>query len=132
MTRESGAATRVGSRAVHGQIIGNDRCESADLDDYAPQSLSATQGAGWRNALRTHLVPIAIVAAFSGGPSLRQYRRFDSLNAATPIEAFAWNYVEDLWEPMPELITNDQVRALNRLLAVPYTNDPGFQYFADD
>ena len=67
-------------------------------------------------------------SAARNGPDVgRLSRRSD-----TVMIDMAWHLDEEYWEPVPQLITNEQIRALNSLLAIPYTNSHDFDYFADE
>ena len=104
------------------------------VDPISEPSLgtSSTRVSTQRSRLASAFLPIAIAAAFVGASPLRELRRFGWTGAETPVQDIWWDYADEPWLPVPELVTNEQVRALNALLAVPYTNDHGFEYFADD
>lgn len=126
------AATPTRARAeFYEEWIGSDTPGSSDAPQTEPHRSSATPVSVRKNSMTSHLVPLAIMAAFAGGYPLRM-RRHIWTNARTPVEAISWEFAEEPWEPQTMLITNDQVRALNALLAVPYTEDHGFSYFADE
>lgn len=73
-----------------------------------------------------------MAAAFAGAPAVRGLRRYVPTETETPTVLFAWEHEEAIGDPMLEAITNEQVRALNALLALPYRNDHEFDYFADE
>lgn len=105
---------------------------ASDPGAGAPETTSSTH-VGTRYArLAAWALPLAIAAAFAGTPVVRGLRRNVITETETPIAIMAWQYEEAMGDPILEAITNDQVRALNALLALPYTNDHEFDYFADE
>jgi hypothetical protein len=104
----------------------------ADPGSDTNESTSATLIGTRANRLRAYMLPFAIAAALAAPVPPRDLRRQYIVSAATEMLELDWDRVEDLWEPIQELITNEQVQALNALLAIPYTNDPGFEYLADE
>jgi hypothetical protein len=75
----------------------------------------------------------AVVAAMLNGPArLLNVRRSYQPRSDTFMIDMTWHLDEDSWEPTTQRITNAQVRALNALLAIPYTDDHDFDYFSDE
>jgi hypothetical protein len=116
----------------YGEWISTGTDGRADPTMELPQGSSATSVGTWRNRLTAHFLPLAIAAAFVGSPPVREVRRVFLTGSETWFQEISWDEAEDFWVPVLEPITNDQVRALNALLAIPYTNDHGFEYFADE
>jgi hypothetical protein len=105
---------------------------AADPGVGVPDSTSSTQVGTRHPRLAAWVLPLAMAAAFAGTPAVRGLRRYLGTEAETPTVLIAWHRDEDLEDPILEAITNDQVRALNALLALPYRNDHEFDYFADE
>jgi hypothetical protein len=75
---------------------------------------------------------LAIAAVMSGVRRVAVQEVF-TLQAATPIVFVSrWQIDEDDWEPVRERITDEQIRSLNALLALPYVNGHGFDYLSDE
>lgn len=85
-----------------------------------------------RGVFTSHVLPLAVAAIFNGPASALDLRRAYQPRPETQVVAIAWHLDEDYWEPIPQLITNAQVLALNALLETPYTNSHDFEYFADE
>lgn len=105
---------------------------SADRSGDDGGSTGTLESSSRRGFFITHLLPLSIAATVAAGPRSGVFRGVMSAGAETPIQVIMMEHAEESWEPVPMLITNDQVRALNALLALPYTSDHGFEYFADD
>jgi len=97
-----------------------------------PDDRSATQVGTSRSIFHTYMLPLMVGAMLNGPAQLLKVRRSYQPRSETVIIDMAWHLDEEYWEPVPQLITNDQVRALNALLATPYTNSHDFDYFADE
>jgi hypothetical protein len=77
-------------------------------------------------------VPLTMAAtAFGSAQAAQPYQHTIRVSSRTPTMALTWSRAEDDsgWSYHPELITPEQVRDLKELLATPYTNDIGFEYF---
>jgi hypothetical protein len=97
-----------------------------------PDDRSATQVGTSRGIFHTYMLPLVVGAMLNGPAQLLKVRRSYQPRSDTVIIDMAWHLDEEYWEPVPQLITNAQVQALNALLATPYTNDHDFEYFADE
>lgn len=128
MTPGTAATPTRGGIAPYGDWIGRGSDGRADPDHEPPRPTSATPAGTGR--ISSHLLPY-FVGAMLTAPAF-SVRRLVWTSASTPIEHIHLNYSQDRWEPALELITDDQVRALNALLTIPYNNDHGFDYFADE
>jgi hypothetical protein len=98
----------------------------------ASEPVSETHVGTKPSRLIAYLLPFAVAAAFAGPSGLREIRRRYQLGAQSTIVDIAWDLDEEYSEQLLERITDHQVRTLNQLLALPYTNDHGFEYFADE
>lgn len=133
MSRGGTAATRPRARASgYGEWISISPDGRADPTDDYPRGTSTTLVGTRQSRLTAHLLPLALAAAFMGAPVVREVRRYYQVGAETSVQDIAWDQMEDFWVPVLEPISNEQVRALDALLAIPYTNDHGFEYFADE
>lgn len=122
------AVSRTGEEALVLTAVGGGTEPELEL----PVSSSGTRtGTRWTR-LAEYVLPLALAASIATPASFRELRRSYRVDAETPIVVAAWDYVEELWEPVLEHITNEQVRELNALLALPYTNNHEFEYFADE
>lgn len=126
MSRTGTAATAIQSNAIHGEWVG-------DSDSLAESPATNTSTAVWRrlNPINSVFLPLAVGAVLAGS-RLHEFRGHIRLDAETPADFVTVAIRQDEWTPVLEPITNDQVRALNALLAIPYVNDQGFDYFADE
>lgn len=77
------------------------------------------------------MAPVALAAAFAG-PDLRACQRSYLARAETPVFSAMWTDQDELFTSVTERVTAAEIAALNLLLATPYSNDAGFEYFADD
>ncbi len=96
-------------------------------------SMTATQSLFQQNRFQAYLLPVAVAAAFLGtsGSLVEEVGQEIGRTTETQTIRIAWP-TDDEWFYSPELITPDQVRSLNELLAVPFTDDLGFEYFPED
>jgi hypothetical protein len=101
---------------------------SAELDVQ-----SATR-IGLISSMRAIFVPIAATLALAGGApgvDIRRRCRYQ-VSSATQLTDYKWHLDEQTWVPAPELITNEQVRTLNELLALPFTSRDVSHILADE
>jgi hypothetical protein len=101
--------------------------------DSASGSYSHTTmiSGSWSAPLRRLLLPMRIAAAF-GGPFQDQISKSAFISGSqTQLVRFDLD-VDTVWEHSPQLITNDQVEALNQLLAMPYVTGPGIGDLYDE
>ncbi len=108
-----------------------DTTSGASTEPTVPDSTSSTLVGTSHSRLRSYMLPLALAAAIATPGSVRAVRRYQTSRAATVTLHVDWSQHDDFYQPAPELITNEQVRALNELLAIPYTNDHGLDYLAD-
>jgi hypothetical protein len=112
--------------------IVTDRGGAADVGAGVVESTSETPVGGRANRLTAYLLPLALAGALFAPTPLREVRRQYRSGSGTLVVDVTWDLDQDFFEPDLERISDDQVRALNALLAVPYTNDHGVAYLADE
>jgi hypothetical protein len=114
--------------------IVEDQRSDADLLPRFPETdnSSATRVGTSRGIFHSYMLPVVVAAMLNGPARLLSVRRSYQPRSDTVMIDMAWHLDEEYWEPVPQLITNEQVRALNALLATPYTNSHDFEYFADE
>lgn len=93
---------------------------------------SATQVSQWSLPLKKVFLPLAVAASLYGPMPMPEVRRSYRVSALTQLVDMQWEIDEDYWEPVPQLITNQQVAALNSLLSMPYVTGPGIGDLYDD
>jgi hypothetical protein len=114
--------------------IVEDQRSGADILPRFPEAddRSATHLGTRRSIFNSYMLPLVVGAVLNGPARLLSVRRSYQPRSDTVMIDMAWHLDEEYWEPVPQLITNAQVQALNALLATPYTNDHDFDYFADE
>lgn len=114
--------------------IVEDQRSGADVVPRFPDAddVSATRFATRRSVFNSYMLPVVVAAMLNGPARLLSVRRSYQPRSDTVMIDMAWHLDEEYWEPVPQLITNEQIRALNSLLAIPYTNSHDFDYFADE
>jgi hypothetical protein len=97
-----------------------------------PDDRSATQVGTSRSIFHTYMLPLVVGAMLNGPAQLLKVRRSYQPRSDTVIIDMAWHLDEDFWDSSPQLITNEQVMALNELLAMPYVTSPGIGDLFDE
>lgn len=86
------------------------------------------------SSLRGIFVPLAATLALAGGaPAVDTRRRCRyRASSATHLVDPRWHLDEEAWMPTVEFVANEQVRALNELLALPFVPRDTSHVLADE
>jgi hypothetical protein len=101
------------------------------LAEQDTHSATRMVAASWTNPVKKLFLPLAIAASFGGPVQPQEIKRAFLWRSGTPLVKMRWELDDEYWEPTAQLITNEQVRALNELLATPYIDSPSIGQYYD-
>ena len=96
--------------------------------DWPVDGRSTTRVGSSRSVFQGYMLSALAAAMFRG----INVRHVFQVRSNTTIVQMAWHLDEAFWEASPQLITNEQVVALNELLAMPYVTSPGIGDLFDE
>jgi hypothetical protein len=112
-------------------IVENSDFTDFNLRAYECDAQVVTSLRGHWSPIKRLLLPFAVAASFTGSARPQEIRRAFESSAATQLVDTSWR-MDEVWEASPQLITNEQVKALNELLATPYVTSPGIGDLFDE